>query len=65
MLIIKAVNKAIIENGLSSIRDLISLCGISYVGAIAILSESGEAKLSEVMAVLNYIGLTLKIEKVA
>ena len=65
MQIIKAVNKAIIENGLSSIRDLISLCGISYAGAIAILNENGEAKLSEVMAVLNYIGLTLKIEKVA
>lgn len=60
MQIINVVNKAIIEHGLSSIKALITFCGISYAGAVAILSGSGEAKLSEVMAILNFVGLTIR-----
>ena len=63
MEIINAVHKAIVENGLSSVKALITFCGITYQGAVAILSGSGDAKLSDVIMVLSSVGLTLKIEK--
>ena len=64
MQIINAVHKAVVDNGLESIKALITFCGISYAGALAILNNSGDAKLCEVIKVLNYVGLSLRVEKV-
>ena len=59
MKIIKAVQKAIIENGILSVEALCNFCGISYKAAVQLWDEDGQARLVDAVTVLGSFGITL------
>lgn len=62
MKIIKAVHKAITDNGILSPEALVNFCGICYKSAVEIFNGDSKAKLADIQTVLNSLGLMLKNE---
>lgn len=64
MFLSQAVQKAAIDKGINGVVAMSNHCGLSYERTVRVWKGDTSAKLSDVVQVLDSVGLKLEIEAV-